>query len=242
MRRLILLAAVLAVVGGTAWVWQRAQARGAEQEGSALEPFGTAGYAALEVRTRAVADGSGGRLVATWRRTAAVGAQRVELQGTLRYADEPVVRTDFQGRRAAAEWTEQGRFGSRDLQVRGEWVEAAATAGALGAEMRATRKLRWGDSEVVVEGQGRVTATPERAEGVYAEQGVVAGLPVLTVVRFALRPTGPSVDLTWTRRTEVGGRVYENTGSYSGPALPLPAAVAPYELLMLLSAAEGVSP
>lgn len=246
MRRLIAFLVILAVAaGGGLWIWRQAQARGAEQAGSALEPFGSAGYAGLEVQVRAAADEQGTRLAAVWERTATVGATQLGLSGTLRYADEPVVRTDFRGRRAIAQWTEQGAFGGHALEIRGEWTEAAATAGALGAEMRMTRRVRWGEAELEVEGQGRATADGDGATGVYAEHAVVGGLPVLTVIRFELRPSGSAVDVTWTRRTEVGSgeqaTVYENTGSYSGPALPLPVILTPYELLMLLVAAEEVN-
>jgi len=243
MRRLIAVLIVLAAAaGGGLWILNQVQARGTEQAGSALEPFGSAGYGGLDVQARAVSDDAGGRMTAVWERTATVGTLQLGLSGMLRYANEPVMRTDFHGQRAIADWTEQGQLGERALTIHGEWTEVAATAGALAAEMRVTRRLEWGEASLEVEGQGRATADGDGATGVYAERTVVGGLPVLTVVRYELRHAGPVVDVTWIRRTEVGtgeeAALYENTGSYSGPALPLPAILTPYELLMLLAAAE----
>lgn len=218
-------------------------ATGAEGEGSGLEAFGQAGHASIESTVRTEAGEDGMRQVAVWTRSAQAGERKMELVGQLRYADEPVVRTDFRGRRAMAAWAEEGQLGGRTFRIEGEWVEAAATAEGLGLEMRVTRTVHWGEKAITVEGQGRATAAADGTSGVYVERAVVAGVPVLTTVRYESKPSGTALDVTWTRRTQVGekGSIYENTGSYSGPALPLPlpAVIAPYELMMLLAADEG---
>ena len=234
--------ALALLAGGGWWAWQHyVDAAGTEGEGSGLEAFGQAGHAAIEtaVRTEAAEDGT--RQVAVWTRSAQAGERMMELVGQLRYADEPVVRTDFRGRRAMAAWAEEGELGGRVFRIEGEWVEAAATTEGLGLEMRVSRTVRWGEKAITVEGQGRATASADGTSGVYVERAVVAGVPVVTTVRYESKPSGAAVDITWTRRTQVGekGSVYENTGSYAGPALPLPVVLAPYELMMLLAAEGG---
>lgn len=247
MRGVVAVIAILAVIGGGAWwIWGHyAHASDAVLSGSSIESFGTTGYITMDVRARSTAGEDGNRATARWQRKISIGTQQLTLDGTFAYADEPVERPTFTGRRALAKWEEKGTFGNQPLVIQGEWVEASASGSdGLGAESHTTRTVSWGSRTIKIDGEGRVSADPGGETSIYAESMNVAGLPVLTVVRYQAKTTPDGVwNVTWTRTTTVGSgnnqSQYKNSGNYSGPYMPIAAIASPYEVITLLSAAEG---
>lgn len=248
MRRLIATIAVLGLLAGAglATWWLIGRRQPVPLEGRSLESFGQAGYSTVELAARTVSvEGGGRRQTSRWVRTVRVGNQNVRLEGALAYADEPVQRPGLTGRRALTKWEERGEMGGKPFVLRGEWVQAAASADqGLGAAANVLRTVTWGEKTIEINGETRVTLSAAGEESVYAEAMNVAGAPVVTMIRAKSRydRDGDIWTATWTRTTAVGegGARTEvtNSGNYSGPYVPLEVMITPYELVLLLSAAR----